>query len=108
MVIEMKDIYEKIKKQYKSINIKLNNNEEIIIKDNNREIKAFKNGVIYFYNGKSIAHSHDENYGDVYEIIKYYLEKEPDYFINENRKDCIIKWIIILVILVIMILFYIY
>lgn len=87
----MDKIYEKLIKQYKNIDIKLNNNEEIIISNNDKEIKAYKDSVIYFYKGKSIAHSHNETYKDVYKSIEYYLEKEPNHFIKQHKKECIIK-----------------
>lgn len=45
----MNKIYEKLIKQYKNINIKLNNKEKI------------------------------------YQSIKYYLEKEPNYFIKQHK-----------------------
>lgn len=96
----MNDIYKKITDQYKNLNIKLNNNEEIIIRENDKEIKAYKDSVIYFYKGKSIAHSHNETYKDVYKSIEYYLEKEPNYFIKQHKKDCIIKWIVIFALLI--------
>ena len=96
----MDKIYEKLIKQYKNIDIKLNNNEEIIISNNDKEIKAYKDSVIFFYKGKSIAHSHNETYKDVYKSIEYYLEKEPNYFIKQHKKDCIIKWIVIFALLI--------
>lgn len=61
----MNEIYEKLIKQYKNINIKLNNKEKI------------------------------------YQSIKYYLEKEPNYFIKQHKKDLLIKWMVILMLLLI-------
>ncbi len=92
----MEDVYKKIIDQYKSLDVKLNDDEEIIIKTNDKEIKAYKDGVLYYYKGEGLAHSHDETYEEVYESIEYYLEKEPDYFIKMHKKDQIIKWIIII------------
>lgn len=64
----MNEIYEKLIKQYKNINIKLNNKEKI------------------------------------YQSIKYYLEKEPNYFIKQHKKDLLIKWMVILMLLLIVII----
>lgn len=63
----MNEIYEKLIKQYKNINIKLNNKEKI------------------------------------YQSIKYYLEKGPNYFIKQHKKDLLIKWMVILMLLLIVI-----
>lgn len=100
----MDKIYEKLIKQYKNIDIKLNNNEEIIISNNDKEIKAYKDSVIYFYKWRSIAHSHDKTNDKLYQSIKYYLEKEPDYFIKQHKKDLLIKWMVILVLLLIVVI----
>lgn len=97
----MNEIYEKLIKQYKNIDIKLNNKEEIIINNNNKEIKIHKDSVIYFYKGRSIAHSHDKTNEEIYQSIKYYLEKEPNYFIKQHKKDHLIKWMVILMLLLI-------
>lgn len=100
----MNEIYEKLIKQYKNIDIKLNNNEEIIISNNKKEIKVYKDGVIYFYKGRSIAHSHDKTNEELYQSIKYYLEKEPNYFIKQHKKDLLIKWVVILGLLLIVVI----
>ena len=100
----MNDIYQKLIKQYKNIDINLNNNEGIVISDNNKEIKVYKDSVICFYKGKSIAHSHDENYEEIYKSIEYYLEKEPEYFVKQHKKNFIFKWVIIFVLLLIVII----
>lgn len=75
-------IYIKLTQQYKNISIKLNKNEELIIRKKDVEIKAYEELVLYFYKGKSIAHRHGSTYEEVYESIKYYLETERSYFIS--------------------------
>lgn len=91
----IKDVYQKLLEKHENINIKLNANEEIFIKHNDKTIKGNKYGAQLIYQGESIAHSHDENYEELYKSIEYYLENEPNYFIKQHKKDFLIKWMVI-------------
>lgn len=97
----MSDISKKLNQQYKNISIKLNKNEELIIRKKDIEIKAYENLVLYFYKEKSIAHSHDSTYEEVYESIKYYLDTKPSYFIKKNKRNQLISILILIIFFII-------
>lgn len=100
----IEDVYQKLLEKHENINIKLNGNEEIFIKHNDKTIKGNKYGVQLIYQGKSIAHSHDVTHKELYESIEYYLEKEPNYFINQHKRERVIKWAVILTLLLIVVI----
>ena len=85
----MYEVYEKIKKEYKDIDIKLEHEECIRIYVDEYEIESCEDFTVLAKNNKSITHIHHEEYVDVYNSIKNYIDNkkkiEKEIKINELK-----------------------
>lgn len=74
----MYDVYERIKKEYKDIDIKLEHEECIRIYVGEYEIESCEDFTVLAKNKKSITHIHHEEYEDVYNSIKNYIDNKKE------------------------------
>ena len=72
----MYEVYEKIKKEYKNIDIKLEHEECIRIYVDEYEIESCEDFTALAKNNKLITHIHHEEYVDVYNSIKNYIDNK--------------------------------
>ena len=96
----MYEVYEKIKKEYKNIDIKLEHEECIRIYVDEYEIESCEDFTVLAKNNKSITHIHHEEYVDVYNSIKNYIDnkKEIEKEIKTNELKIYLFSILIVVI----------
>lgn len=85
----MYDVYERIKKEYKNIDIKLEHEECIRIYVDEYEIESCEDFTVLAKNNREITHIHHEQYDDVYSSIKNYIDDrnkiEKEIKINELK-----------------------
>lgn len=97
----MKDVYNKLKKDYKKLDIVLNDNETIDININKYTIHADDRIVELSKSFTYVNHKSNNNYKDVYKSIVSYI-KDPEGYINNKRKQIIIVLIISLVLTIVL------
>lgn len=74
----MREVYERIKEEYKDIDIKLEYEECIRINVGEYEIESCDDFTVLAKNNKSITHIHHEEYEDVYNSIKNYIDNKKE------------------------------
>lgn len=103
----MNEVYNKIKKEYPQLKVKLDENKtiterfqdphSIVIKDQEKEIIACEEVVELLYKGENITHSHPEDYDDIYDSIKYYLKEEPEKIKKSIKKAYWLQMIVLII-----------
>ena len=96
----LKTVYEKLKKQYKKLDMTFENN---IIRINiNGYIIEANDKFVELSKGKNyVNHEVSKNYDEVYKTIKKYINNPKDSIVDNNKQSLIV-FLVILVLLFIM------
>lgn len=100
----MNDIFLELKVNYKELDIKLGEQNSIIITIEQCKIEVFDDLINVLYKNRIVTHYHIDNYDNAYKIITFYIENKGN-IEKKQRTYYVLLFIIVMLILLLVIIY---